>query len=233
MTYADAFNLRTTNVSFNNVADAIDGSFGRSWGGTTTGSSTAFACTASPAWTALTTGEEIAILPHTANTGASTLNVNSLGTINIFYMGFALVGGEMRSGTISILRYDGTRFNLLNHAGGWATWTPTYGATGSMTYTTVSTNVGNYQRHGTMIIFNLTATGTTGGTAANTITFTPPVNLSGSTPGFGGYVADGGGEIGATAFFSAPGTVNVKKYDASNFGLGASRQISISGFYKV
>src|SRR5690242_9092441 len=43
-----------------------------------------------------------------------------------------------------------------------ATWTPTYGALGSMTYTSVTTTVGKYWRHGSMVFFRLNCTGTTG-----------------------------------------------------------------------
>lgn len=116
MTYADAFNLRTTNVSFNSVADAIDGSFGRAWGGTTAGTSTAYTCTPSPAWTAYTAGSVITVIPHVSCGANATINVNSLGVKSILWRGY---GPEVNAILINVpitLVYDGSNFHLVNHS---------------------------------------------------------------------------------------------------------------------
>lgn len=47
------------------------------------------------------------------NTGATTLNINSLGAKAIQNNGTALVGGELAAGQVVSVRYDGTQFQLM------------------------------------------------------------------------------------------------------------------------
>jgi hypothetical protein len=54
------------------------------------------------------------MLVSNTNTIASTLNVNGLGVKNILLLGSALTAGAMVAGTIVLLQYDGTQFQLLN-----------------------------------------------------------------------------------------------------------------------
>jgi hypothetical protein len=81
-----------------------------------TGTGTANTCviTPSPALSAYFTGYWTWFLPANANTGACTLNVNSLGAKNIFARGAALIGGELSTTVPALVVYDGTQFNLLN-----------------------------------------------------------------------------------------------------------------------
>lgn len=51
------------------------------------------------------------------NTGAVTLNINSLGATAVQCLGVALVGGEMPAGAIVTVNYDGTHFQLTNVGG--------------------------------------------------------------------------------------------------------------------
>jgi hypothetical protein len=55
MTYADNYNVRTTSVKFNDVADALDGLITRNYAGITSGTSTAYIASPSPTWDAYTT----------------------------------------------------------------------------------------------------------------------------------------------------------------------------------
>lgn len=48
------------------------------------------------------------------NTGAATLNVDSLGAKNVYLQGAALTGGEILSGQMVAVVYDGTQFQLVN-----------------------------------------------------------------------------------------------------------------------
>jgi hypothetical protein len=50
MTYADNYNIRTTSVKFNDVGDALDGLITRNYAGLTTGTSTTYIATPTPAW---------------------------------------------------------------------------------------------------------------------------------------------------------------------------------------
>lgn len=110
-------------------------------------------------------------------------------------------------------------------------WTPTYGASGSMTFTSVSTAVARYIRIGKLIWFYLDATGTTGGVASTDLTHTLPIASLGT-----GFVScscavSDSNIISGTNRIGSVG--NIRKYDSSNWGLGAGRQIITSGFYEA
>lgn len=65
--------------------------------------------------TSYTAGLLIQFRIANANTGASTLNVNSLGAKSIVNTnGSALVAGQLPANGIAIVQYDGTNFQLLN-----------------------------------------------------------------------------------------------------------------------
>ncbi len=228
MTYADAFNLRATNLNFNNVADAIDGVMSRRWGGTSAGTSTAYTASCAPAWTAYENGSLLAFTPHTTNTGAATINVNSLGVKTIRYKNQALVGGELVAGVEAVLAYDGTFFEILNHGGGWATWTPT----GSGAFpTTLSVNLAQYQRHGGEVRFRYDLQATT--TSANQVCgFTLPVTAATTSSGFqasffAGSLGNGFGIYNSTT------VAHVYKSDTSNFATGTVTVIRGFGFYSA
>ena len=118
--------------------------------------------------------------------------------------------------------------------GAWTTWTPTYGASGSLTYTSVTTGYAKYLQIGKTIFFNLYATGTTGGTASNSITFTLPVAAANLYNVFSGGVLPGSGvTVGGFAFTDNSATVVfVRKYDSSNYALGGAA-IRVSGTYEA
>ena len=62
----------------------------------------------SPALTSLADGIVINIKPAITNTGATTLNVNGLGLVNVETQGGPLAGGELMAGKIYQLIYSGT-----------------------------------------------------------------------------------------------------------------------------
>lgn len=68
--------------------------------------------------TAYSTGMRFHFIPASSNTGAATLNVNSLGAKNIFLNGAALVGYELLPRSPVVVEYDGTQFNLIGGAYG-------------------------------------------------------------------------------------------------------------------
>jgi hypothetical protein len=82
-----------------------------------TGSANVYAVAPSPAITVYATGQVVTLKPVNANTGASTLNVNSLGAKNIKMPdGSALPTGAMSASGVYALMYDGTNFVLMNPA---------------------------------------------------------------------------------------------------------------------
>lgn len=82
-----------------------------------TGSANAVAIAPSPAITAYAAYQEFTFKAAATNTGATTINVNSLGTKNIYKNGTsALTGGEIVTGGIYTVTYDGTQFQLINNS---------------------------------------------------------------------------------------------------------------------
>jgi hypothetical protein len=78
-----------------------------------TGTNT-YAATLSPAIGSYVAGQKLFVNFTNANTGASTINVNSLGVIAIKKnVSSALVAGDLPAGGIGLLVYDGTNFQLL------------------------------------------------------------------------------------------------------------------------
>ena len=68
-----------------------------------------------PAITAYATGNLFSFVAANTNTGATTINLNSLGAKSITKSGTtALVAGDLVSGQVYLIEYDGTRFQLIN-----------------------------------------------------------------------------------------------------------------------
>ena len=83
----------------------------------TTGSANAYVAAPSPALTALTTGAWLLLKLSFTNTGAATLNVNSLGAKSLKKLADQDVeAGDLRSGDIVEVRYDGTNWLLAEPA---------------------------------------------------------------------------------------------------------------------
>lgn len=77
--------------------------------------SDAYAITLSPAVTAYVTGQQFSFKANTANTGAGSLNVNGLGAKTIKKLTDQdLATGDIEVGTICLVEYDGTNFQLLS-----------------------------------------------------------------------------------------------------------------------
>jgi hypothetical protein len=52
------------------------------------------------------------LVPANTNSGATTLNVASIGAKSVFFNGAACVGGELVVGVPTLVYYDGTQFNI-------------------------------------------------------------------------------------------------------------------------
>lgn len=114
----------------------------------------------------------------------------------------------------------------------WTDWSPTYGATGAMTWTSVTTNYAKYIQIGKIVYFIIDAIGTTGSTPSNGLTFTVPITGTTELIAGSGIVLDTGTFSGY--WFAGSTTVMiVRKYDATNYNIGANKEFAVSGFYEV
>lgn len=85
------------------------------WGGTGGGTVDAITISTTPATAAHTTGAGFYFLSSGANTGAVTLNPNGIGAKSVTKNGAtALAAGDIPSGAIVRVVYDGTRYQLMN-----------------------------------------------------------------------------------------------------------------------
>ena len=67
-----------------------------------------------PVLTAYTSGQKFHFVVANTNTGATTLNIDSVGAKNITLpTTVALAGGELVAGSVAVVEYDGTQFQLV------------------------------------------------------------------------------------------------------------------------
>lgn len=111
-------------------------------------------------------------------------------------------------------------------------WTPTYSASGSMTYTSVVTSFAYFKIAGNVCEIMLRAAGTTGGTASTSLHATLPVNNIDDFGVLACDTRDAATTVGY-AYYDETNKIVTRKYDASNYGLGADRQIVVNGSYKI
>lgn len=121
---------------------------------------------------------------------------------------------------------------------GILTWTPAYSASASMTYTSVTTDLAEYQVTGRRVNFELEAHGTTGGTANISISATAPFECKNVAmqPAITSWVLDtGSAGISSFAYLDAgtPDKITFRRYDSANWGLGAGRYINGNGKYSI
>lgn len=112
-------------------------------------------------------------------------------------------------------------------------WEPDYGAGGAMTFTNVTTSYAKYLKINKIVIALIQASGTTGGVASNTLNFTLPFTIKDNVCGFGGGVVDVGYGAGAIGVGAGSKRLDVFKFDASNFGLGAGRFFNFFCIYET
>ena len=166
-----------------------------------------------PAIAAYATGNLFSFVAAATNTGAATINLNSLGAKSITKSGStALIAGDLVINQMYLIEYDGTRFQLINPSSVSGVSSISFGSTGLTPSTATS---GAVSVAGTLAIAN-GGTGTTSTTFANLTT-----NVTGTLP-----VANGGTGItsfgaGVATFLGTPSSANLASAVTGETGTGA------------
>lgn len=128
--------------------------------------------TLTPALNAYATGNKFSFIAVNTNTGAATINLNGLGAKNITKSGTtALVAGDIVSGQVYLIEYDGTRFQLINPSTSSSVSSITFGSTGLTPSTATS---GAVTVAGTLAVANGgTGVTTSTGSGANALATSP------------------------------------------------------------
>jgi hypothetical protein len=151
------------------------------------GTANAITLTPSPAITAYATGQFFSFIAASTNTGSVTVAISGLTTKAITGGVTALTGGEIRTGTMVTMRYNGTAFELVGR--GWnTTWTPVLscGTPGNLSVS-YTDQLGRYHIDGNKITawFDVVTSSFTHTTASGSITITGmpfrSANVVGST----------------------------------------------------
>lgn len=117
----------------------------------------------------------------------------------------------------------------------WLTWAPAYSASGSLTFTAVTTTFARYKMILDRAMAEIRATGTLGGTASDTLYATLPFEsslLATGVPMLGaGFTAN----VAAVMFLNAstPDRIAFSKYDLSNYATSGSCTVSGVGTYET
>lgn len=165
------------------------------WAGTSGGSANAQTLTFSPAPLTVYTGMKIRFKAGATNTGALTINPNSLGATSVKCPdGSALIGGEVASGRIIEAVYDGTNFILTSFEPAWTTFSPGTFTPSSGSLSGMTATIAIFKHWGDRLEYKLVASGGTLSSAdAQYISYTLPkasANL-GTTQVGGAYRSQG------------------------------------------
>lgn len=148
------------------------------WCGTSAGAANAQTGT-SDQTISLAAGLRVAFIAGFSNTNTTTFNLNAGGAVNIFKQTaagpVALAGGEIIAGNITVLQYDGTRWQLLS--GGSSSATGAFALSGTITPSILNAQQDDYNPTGLdgAVVVRLTSstgvdiTGLAGGTAGRFI----------------------------------------------------------------
>ena len=158
--------------------------------------------TLTPALTAYAAGNLFSFVAANTNTGAATININSLGAKSITKQGLtALAAGDIVSGQISLIEYDGTQFQLINPTVVSGVSSISFGSTGLTPATATS---GVVSVAGTLAVAN-GGTGLTSGTSGGVLYYSATGTLA-SSAALTQYGVVYGGGAGATPVATANGT---------------------------
>ena len=205
------------------------------------GSSSNYTASLANAPSSYFTGLNFKFIPNHSNTGASTINVNSLGAKNIKVIVDSSgtkanpAPANVCQGYPTELYYDGTDFILINPPTGiWSTWAPTWAGSGSMTFTVNTTYSARYLQVGKTVSYSVNVEGTTGGTTSTIVTFTLPVTPADTSVSIvGSGWGDGAGSQNSLFARYTSGVAQVFNYSGDNWTIKSGQDIHIFGTYEA
>lgn len=134
------------------------------------------------------------------------------------------------------IRSDGTNWIIVDYDSGWATWTPSYSGSGSMTYTSVSTGYARWKQRNKTVFIAIKALGTAGGTQDTALQFSAPATPANSPAPISGLYQNNSANIQGTchATYTTGTTLfNVFLSTGGNWTLAANTGFAVSGCYEV
>jgi hypothetical protein len=200
----------------------------------TTGNSNAYVATLSPSLLGLSNGTKVSFIANHTNTGASTLNVNSLGAKGINSPdGTTLVAGDIVVNGLYTAIYDTSldSWQLLSSPRGYTTWTPTL----TVEAGTVSgqTNTCRYSSVGKRVFVQCLINWTQGSASTIYADVTLPVTPASINQVLTAAVVDDASFAGGYSYItsvSGTGTLRVALYNNGNMTTG-SLAVLFSGSY--
>lgn len=206
------------------------------YGGSAGGTADALTLTLTPAPSALTAGMVVSFFAGADNTGACTLNVNSLGATAIRAgraNTVALGARAIRSGEVVHVYYDGGFWRLLGGREGQKTYSPSYSPGGTMTWTeTAITAI--YEVINGRCSFMVKATGTVGGTPSDQLGISLPVTAAQANSSVAcGYVDSSAVKHACVGFLTSTTVATVTKTGSVALTSGAGQIVYVSGDYHI
>src|ERR1051326_6649123 len=187
------------------------------------GSTDAYACSLSPAPAAYVTGNVYRFKANTANTGAATINLNSIAAVAIKKavggVTTDLVTGDIRANQIVVLSYDGTNMQMLSASGAELTGdvTSVGGSVTTIANSAVTTaKMASKSGNGTTV-------GTTSGSTSNGKCLEWDANGNIVTAASNAACGSGSGTVTA----SSTDTFTHKAYDAEDTGNSLTQAFKI------
>lgn len=207
--------------SFLNIIDDIY----KSYPTTATGTD-AYTATLSPAITSYSAGQKFLVLFTNANTGPSTLNLNSVGIRDLVKNGgTVLSAGDISSGQALAIYYDGVKFQILGIAGSGSGGGVSGLTAGRVPVAQSATSLIDYAAltfDGTTLTVNKPSVATSGATLTGLFYIEQSVANSGSVQGVEGYTKTSNPTGAVVLSIGAIG--NIEHAGAGTLSIGRSVQ---------
>lgn len=144
--------------------------------------------------------------------------------------------GGATIGSIFVPQHYSNGLGAIAANDAWTSYTPTYNASGSMTWTSITTNSAHYILIGKSLLLQVSATGTVGGTPSDGLIFSLPSGMThkaATTKSGGGCgVIDNGSRRGGHWYNADTNQIQCDRYDSGNFTVG-SGGINFTGVIEI